>query len=222
MLAKEIINNDFVPLHPMSPVSAALAKMDAWQTSSVPVVEPITNKLIGHILFEDVADRIDESSPVSDLDIRTPIYTLENQHIFEVARQMLQHEVRILSVIDYSETYLGVIEKKNVLEALTNMLNVTVDGSVITVQMAKSDFTLSELIHLIETEEARILGLTVEPSKDLATFLEVSIKVNSQETSAITSSLRRHGYLVTTSNRADLVQIDLSTRADELMRYLDV
>lgn len=222
MLAKEIINNDFVPLHPMSPVSAALAKMDAWQTSSVPVVELITNKLVGHILFEDVADRIDEASPVSDLDIRTPIYTLENQHIFEVARQMLQHEVRILSVIDYSETYLGVIEKKNVLEALTNMLNVTVDGSVITVQMAKSDFTLSELVHLIETEESRILGLTVEPSKDLATFLEVSIKVNSQETSAITSSLRRHGYLVTTSNRADLVQIDLSTRADELMRYLDV
>ena len=108
------------------------------------------------------------------------------------------------------------------LEALTNMLNVTVDGSVITVQMAKADFTLSELVHLIETEESRILGLTVEPSKDLDTFLEVSIKVSSQETSAITSSLRRHGYLVTTSNRADLIQIDLSTRADELMRYLDV
>lgn len=222
MLAKEILNNDFIPLQPTSPVSAALAKMDAWQTSSIPVVEPITKKLVGHILFEDVADKVDESSPVSDLDIRTPIYTLENQHIFEVARQMLQHEVRILSVIDYSEAYLGVIEKKNVLEALTNMLNVTVDGSVITVQMAKSDFTLSELVHLIETEESRILGLTVEPSKDLDTFLEVSIKVNSQETSAITSSLRRHGYLVTTSNRADLVQIDLSTRADELMRYLDV
>lgn len=222
MLAKEILNNDFVPLQPTSPVSAALAKMDAWQTSSVPVVEPITNKLVGHILFDDVADLVDESSPVSDLNIRTPIYTLENQHIFEVARQMLQHEVRILSVIDHSETYLGVIEKKNVLEALTNMLNVTVDGSVITIQMAKSDFTLSELVHLIETEESRILGLTVEPSKELDAFLEVSIKVNSQETSAITSSLRRHGYLVTTSNRVDLVQIDLSTRADELMRYLDV
>lgn len=222
MLANEILNNKFVPLQPTSPVSAALAKMDAWQTSSVPVIEPITNKLLGHILFDDVADKVDESSPVSELDIRTPIYTLENQHIFEVARQMLQHEVRMLSVIDHTETYLGVIEKKNVLEALTNMLNVTVDGSVITVRMAKSDFTLSELVHLIETEESRILGLTVEPSKELDAFLEVSIKVNSQETSAITSSLRRHGYLVTTSNRADLVQIDLSTRADELMRYLDV
>lgn len=222
MLAKEILNNEFVPLHPTSPVSAALAKMDAWQTSSVPIVEPITNRLVGHILFDDIADRADESGPISALDIKSPIYTLENQHIFEVARQMLQHEVRILSVIDHSEKYVGIIEKKNVLEALTNMLNVTVDGSVITVRMAKSDFTLSELVHLIETEESRILGLTVEPSKEMDTFLEVSIKVNTQETSAITSSLRRHGYLVTTSNRSDLVQIDLSTRADELMRYLDV
>jgi len=222
VLAKEILNNDFVPLQPSSPVSAALAKMDAWQTSSVPVVEPITNRLVGHILFDDIADKVDESIPVSDLDIRAPIYTLENQHVFEVARQMLQHEVRILAVMDHSEAYLGIIEKKNVLEALTNMLNVTVDGSVITVQMAKADFMLSELVHLIETEESRILGLTVEPSQDLDTLLEVSIKINSRETSAITSSLRRHGYLVTTSNRADLIQIDLSSKADELMRYLDV
>lgn len=222
MLAKEILNTEFTPLQPASPISAALAKMEAWQSSSIPVVELVTKKIIGHILFEDVAEIVDESRPVSDLEIRKPIFTFENQHVFEVARQMLLHEVRILSVVDHNEYYIGVIEKKNVLEALTNMLNVTVDGSVITIQIAKADFTLSELVHLIETEEGRILGLTVGPSIKLNTHLEISIKVNSEETSAITSSLRRHGYLVTSTNRTDLMQIDLSSRADELMRYLDV
>jgi predicted transcriptional regulator len=222
MLAKEILNTDFTPLEPSSPISMALAKMDAWQTSSLPVVEPLTLKNIGHILFEDVADQLDESKPISVLEIRKPIFTYVNQHIFEVARQMLQHEVRIISVVDHTETYIGVIEKKNVLEALSTMLNVTMDGSVITVQMARADFTLSELVHLVETEEAKILGLTVTPSSELNTHLQVSIKVSCEETSAITSSLRRHGYTASTTNRTDLVQIDLSSRADELIRYLDV
>lgn len=222
MLAKELLNRDFTPLEPSSPISLALAKMDAWQTSSLPVVEPLTSSNIGHILFEDVADQLDESKLVSELNIRAPFYTYENQHIFEVARQMLQYEVRIVPVVDQNEQYIGVIEKKRVLEALSKMLNLTNEGSVISVQMARADFTLSEMVHLIETEGARILGLTVNPSKETDLNLQISIKVSTEETSAITSSLRRHGYTAITTNKTDMMQLDLSSKADELIRYLDV
>ena len=223
MLAKKLINSDFTPLQPSSPISAALAKMNAWQTSSIPVVEPTTRKNVGHILFDDVAEVQDESTPVSAIELREPIYTFETQHIFEVARQMLQHEVRILSVVDNYETYLGIIEKKKVLEALSNILNVTSEGSVITVEMARADFTLAELVHLVEQEEAKILGLTVEHiTKQASSLMRVSIKLNQQDTSAVTSSLRRHGYTTTTENKQDLFQVDMSSKADELMRYLDV
>lgn len=223
MLAKELLNIDFTPLQPSSPVSAALAKMDAWQSSSIPVVEPATRKNVGHILFEDIAEVADESAPVSEVELRHPVYTFENQHIFEVARVMLQHEVRILSVVDSSETYLGIIEKKRVLEALSKMLNITNEGSVITVEMGKADFTLAELVHLVEVEGAKILGLTVENiSKQEKSIIQVSLKLNQQDTSAVISSLRRHGYATSTENKQDLFQVDISSRADELMRYLDV
>lgn len=222
MLAKDLLNTDFKPLEPSSTISAALAKMDAWQTSNIPIVEPTTKKNIGHILFDDISDISDEQETISSLDFRRPIYTFEDQHVFEVARQMLQHEVRLLPVVDSSETYLGVIEKKNVLEALSSMLNIATAGSTITVQLEKADFTLSELVHLIETEGAKILGLTVEqPNESDATF-RVSLKISHEDTSAVTSSLQRHGYTTTTENRNDLMQIDLSSRADELLRYLDV
>ncbi len=222
MLAKELLNRDFNPLEPLSPISLALAKMDAWQTSSLPVVEPLTSRNIGHILFEDIANQLDESKLVSELNIRPPFYTYHNQHIFEVARQMLQHEVRLVPVVDHAEQYIGVIEKKKVLEALSKMLNLNTEGSVIAVHMARADFTLSEIVHLIETEGAKILGLTVNPSAEMEAYLEISIKVSSEETSAITSSLRRHGYTALTTNKSDLMQLDLSSKADELIRYLDV
>lgn len=222
MLAKDLINTDFKPLEPDDRISAALAKMDAWHSSSIPVVEPATKKVVGHIRFDDIADRADEHEHISSVEFRKPIYTMENQHIFEVARQMLQHEVRLLSVVDSSETYLGVIEKKKVLEALSTMLNIATAGSTITVQLEKADFTISELVHLIETEGAKILGLTVEQPDQSASLIRVSLKISHEDTSAVTSSLRRHGYTTTTENRNDLMQVDLTSRADELLRYLDV
>lgn len=222
MLAKDLLNTNFKPLEPSSTISAALAKMDAWQTSNIPIVEPTTKKNIGHILFDDISEITDEQETISSIDFRRPIYTFEDQHVFEVARQMLQHEVRLLPVVDSSETYLGVIEKKNVLEALSTMLNIATAGSTITVLLEKADFTISELVHLIETEGAKILGLTVEQPTDTDATFRVSLKISHEDTSAVTSSLQRHGYTTTTENRNDLMQIDLSSRADELLRYLDV
>lgn len=222
MLAKDLLNTDFEPLEPSSTLSAALAKMDAWQSSSIPIVEPTTMKSIGHILFDDISNITDEQLTISSLDFRQPIYTLEDQHVFEVARQMLQHEVRLLPVVDSSETYLGIIEKKKVQEAFATMLNIAAAGSTITVQLQQADFTISELVHLIETEGAKILGLTVEQPSEIDAMLEVSLKISHEDTSAVTSSLQRHGYTTTTENRNDLMQVDLSSRADELLRYLDV
>lgn len=222
MLAKNLLNTDFKPLEPSSTISAALAKMDAWQTSNIPIVEPATKKNVGHILFEDISDITNEQEKISSIDFRRPVYTFEDQHVFEVARQMLQYEVRLLPVVDSSETYLGVIEKKQVLEALSTMLNIATAGSTITVELPQADFTISELVHLIETEGAKILGLTVEQPSDIGESLRVSLKISHEDTSAVISSLQRHGYTTTTENRNDLMQIDLSSRADELLRYLDV
>lgn len=222
MLAKDLINTEFKPLYPSSPVSSALAKMDAWQASSIPVVEPATNTCAGHIHFDDIIGYADESTPISEVELRKPVYAKENQHVFEVARLMLQYEVRLLSVVDYTEIFKGIIEKKHVLEALSLMLNIGTSGSVITVQMAKADFTLSELVHLIETEGARILGLTVEQPDLSESIIRVSLKLSHKDTSAVTSSLQRHGYVTTTENRNDILQIDMTSRADELMRYLDL
>lgn len=222
MLAKKILNTEFTPLQPDSEISSALAKMDAWHSSSIPVVEPTTRKVVGHILFEDVAGADDESLPISSLTMRPSLFVFQEQHVFEVARQMLQHEVRVISVVNRDEQYVGVVEKKNVLEAFSTMLNITTSGSVIIIEMMQSDFTLSELVHLIEMEGAKILGLTVEQTPDNEMVLQISIKLSHLDTSAVISSLQRHGYTTTTENRFDLLQTDYSNRADELMRYLDV
>lgn len=222
MLAKQILNNSFTPLVSTDKASSALAKMEAWQTANIPVVEPATRRVIGQVTLEMLSDLPDESVEISEFDLEPPIYAYENQHLFEVARQMLAKEVRFIAVVDETESVVGIVEKKDLLEAFSNMLNISNTGSVISVEIDKADYTLTKLVNIIETEGAKILGLTVEQIPGTDASLRVSIKLNLQDTSAVISSLNRYGYVTTSENRDDLLQVDMSSRADELLRYLDL
>lgn len=203
-------------------MSSALAKMEAWQTANIPVLEPTTKKVIGQVTLDMLMEMPDESLPLSKVDLDPPIYAFENQHLFEVARQMLSKEVRFIAVVDSSESFIGIIEKKDLLDAFSEMLNISTQGSVISVEVGEADYTLTELVNIIEAEGAKVLGLTVEHSRGEESGIHVSIKLNLEDTSAVVSSLKRHGYITTTENRDDLLQIDMSSRADELLRYLEL
>ncbi|REL24853.1 CBS domain-containing protein [Rhodohalobacter sp. SW132] len=222
MLAKQILNNSFTPLVSTDKASSALAKMEAWQTANIPVIEPTTRKVIGQVTLDMLTDLPDESKPMSDFDLKEPIFAYENQHLFEVARQMLSKEVRFIAVVDHTESVIGIVEKKDLLEAFSKMLNISTQGSVISVDIERADYTLTKLVNIIESESAKILGLTVEQTPGSEANIRVSIKLNLQDTSAVVSSLQRHGYITTTENRDDLLQVDMSSRADELLRYLEL
>ena len=196
--------------------------MEAWQTANIPVIEPTTKKVIGQVTLDMLMELPDESLMISDVDLDPPIYAFESQHLFEVARQMLSKEVRFIAVVDSSESFLGIIEKKDLLEAFSEMLNISTQGSVISVEVGEADYTLTELVNIIEAKGDKVLGLTVEHSRAEESGVHVSIKLNLEDTSAVVSSLKRHGYITTTENRDDLLQIDMSSRADELLRYLEL
>jgi len=222
VIAKQLINNSFTPLHISDDITTAINKMDAWQTENIPVIDPATLKIAGQAVFSNLSDVDDESADISDIELEPPVFSYENEHIFEVARKMLHYEVRFMALVDQTESFIGIIEKKDVLEAFSKMLNIATFGSVITVEMAEADFTLTKLVNVIESEGAKILGLTVDHQNDSSPRLQVSLKLNLQDTSAVTAALERHGYVTTTENRQDLMQVDLTSRADELMRYLDL
>ncbi len=222
MIPQSIINRDFKPLTTFDAASTALAKMDAWHTTCLPVLEPATKKVVGTLLLDDIVDLPDDSVPVSSINLGNPVIVYKYQHIFEVARLMLQHEIRIIAVTDESEEYIGVIEKKSILEEITQMLNISVLGSVLTIEISADDFSLTEPVHLIESEKANILGVAVQQVDKSIPVIQVTFKLNIRDTSVVSSALRRHGYKILSEENSDLLNLDFTERADELIRYLDI
>lgn len=219
---KSILDSDITPVRASDTVAEAIEKMDRLNVSKLPVTENTTQKLIGQLSLRSLREASDEDKPVSDYKLDEAIKVFEGQHIFEAVRLMLQYELNLLPVVDEEWTFLGFINKQQVLEMLSRMLNLAEFGSVITVQLDQRDFSISEVVHLIEVEGAKILGLTVETPEEEEQSFDVSIKLNLKDVSRVAAALRRYGYTVHTESSNEAFGRDLETKADELIKYIDM
>lgn len=223
MLADQALNTTISPLAAGDTVGYALQQMVELDVSCLPVIDATTGKLIGQLEKEDLLEVPEMEADIASLELQEPAKIFKSQHLFEAVRLMLQYEMRLLPVVDEEMIFLGIIQKQQLLESITGMMNLASFGSILTVELKQEDFTLSEIVHLIEVEGARILGLAVEtPDAEGGTF-RVSVKINLEDATRVASALRRHDYNVVATEKAnDLFGLDMESRADELLKYLDM
>lgn len=221
MYIKEALDTKYNPLESNQLVCEACSLMEELQVAVLPVVEPSTQKLIGQVSKKRLSEE-EATVKLSDIKLEEAVKAYEDQHIFEAMRLMLQYEISLLPVVNHDWILQGIIHKSNILEKLSHLLNLEEFGSIITIKLEQRDFTLSEIVRLIELEGAKILGITVEtPDADQRDY-EVSIKLNMKDSTRVASALRRFDYNIKVDS-ADLEYgVDMEDRADELIKYLDM
>lgn len=222
MLANEsITKSEFEPLRGTDTVAAVRERMKEEQVNALPVVDPTTQKLIGQVELDQLS-HVEDDQQISDLQMDKVVKIFEGQHIFESVRLMLQYELNLLPLVNKEATYLGVITKQQILEAISKMLNLEQKGSVLTIEIEPIDFSLSEIVQVIEAEGAKILGVAVESPDSNHQAFEVSVKLNLEDISRVTAALKRYGYSVLVESQSTVLENDLEYRADELIKYIDM
>lgn len=221
MLVKEIINTEISPLKLTDTVAMALMKIELLHTTKFCVIDE-DNKLAGMASISKLIEVVDEKTPLSEVELEKSIFVPENQHLFEASRVMLSEQLYLMPVADNEGEFLGMIKKRDVLNALGDVFNLSAFGSVIEVEMTQIDFTLADLVRIVEMEGAKILGIAVQQPKAENPSYRISLKLNLEDSSAISSSLRRFGYTIISEANSEALEHNLSDRADELIRYLDI
>lgn len=221
LTTKSITKSGFKPLEAADTVQTARDRMDEEQLNSLPVVDPTTQKLIGQ-LNRSQLDEAKNEQQVSDLQMDKTVKIFEGQHIFEGARLMMQYELKLLPLVDSEATFLGVMAKQQILEAITRMLNLEQTGAVIAIEMEPLDFSLSEIVQVIEAEGVKILGIAVEGPDQNHQVFKVSVKLNMKDVSRVTAALKRYGYSILVESESTVIENDLEYRADELIKYIDM
>ena len=141
MLVNEILNTEIAPLRISDPVSLALAKLDLLHINKFVVVDE-DSKILGMITIETLAEVVDENTLMSELPLEEMISVPKSQHLFETTRQMFAHELYVLPVADGDKKFLGLVRKREVLNALSDLFNLSSYGSVLTIELAQIYYTL--------------------------------------------------------------------------------
>ena len=222
MLVFEIVNTEVLPLKVADSAEDAIKAMDRYGLSSIPIVDHTTRKFLGMITRTQVLDNC-EASPGIIRDNAKVLPTLDpDTHIFDAARYMYEYEQELLPVVDEKTTFIGVVLREDLLSEIVNLINIKEPGITLLVEMEQMDFTLSDLVRIIETEGGKILGLTVQaPQRELDPY-RISLKLNTRDAKHINACLERHGFTVSSQNEEDSLNHEYAERADELMHFLSL
>jgi hypothetical protein len=126
-----------------------------------------------------------------------------------------------LAVLDRQEQYLGSISAQDLLELLAHSTGVKEPGAVLVLEMDANSYVLSQIAQIVESNQAKILNLFINSDPD-STKIQVSIKINQQNLSAIIRTFERYDYQVLASYQDQNQPNELHERFDELMHYLNM
>ena len=129
------------------------------QVEYYPVIK--NNKFLGLINSHSAKNAI-ESPEININDIsRSDIYIYFDTSIFDIMEYFISNKCILLPVLDENEDFLGCIDATSLLSALSNSLTYKIPGSVLTLEVAVKDYSISEISNIIESEKIAIVGLMI-------------------------------------------------------------
>ncbi len=219
MLIKQYISPDDNEVLPTDSISYALEKMNDLHLKQLAVVE--NNTLIGLIDEDILLDEFETEQPLLNLKQQTKqIYTFDYQHIYDALQLVAHHDLYLVPVLDKEHYYLGSLTKQDILSAINTILG-DEDSAIIVLELGIRDNALSHIARIIESENTHIYSTAIHQIPD-SSKLELTLKVNKTNFSAVIASLWRNNYIVKATFRDTKDHTDTQSRYLQLMNYLDL
>lgn len=220
MTASNLINEAIPRLNINDSCNRALSIMEEYNLTHLPVTDNEQYK--GLISDLDIYRNTDFTAPVKDcLSPSSMIYVEDNDHFFLVLKIAAEKKLDILPVVDENKMYLGSITYRDMIQFTAVNDCVFVPGGIIVLELNANDYMLSQIAQIIESNDARILGLwTMHIANSVK--IELTIKTNKTDFGAILQTFERYHYTIKAVFSDTEDETLLKERYDALLRYLNV
>jgi len=220
MLAIELNNNIIPRLQLEDTVGKALQLINDFKVSHLPVVSE--EKYLGLISEDDLIDADNKKMLIQLLqDDFLDISIKENEHFLQAVNISNEYQTSVVPVVNEEKEFLGSISGQQLLRTLGNFSGAQVIGGIIVMEMERSQFALSEISRIVESNEAVILHLnsTIQPETGLLT---VTIHINKKEVSMVVAAFERYEYDVIYYFGEEKFENEIHSNYRHLMNYLDI
>jgi len=220
MLAKDLISDEIPAIRTSDTAVEALNWMEVFRISHLPIVN--NKEFLGLISDSDIYDVNNPDEPIGNhrLSLIKPFIRYD-QHIYEVLEIASRLKLTAIPVLDYDSNYLGVICINDLLHYFAKLSAIEKPGGIIVLEVTESDYSMSEISQIIESNDAKILSMYIYSIPD-STKLEVTLKLNLTDLTSITQTFNRYEYHIKESFMEYDEQDDLyNERYDLFMRFLN-
>ena len=218
MRAKDAIHSPTPALQTTDTVEDALGLLMEHRVRHLPVVDG--EQLVGILSEEQLMDAAGPDDEVGPLLAARPIAVAPEDHIFDAARTMVQHDLSTVPVAESDGTYIGLLRRHDIFDKFAQMLATQESGAILALEVDPRDYALAKLVHIIEQNDAKVRAVASESPDRSTDQIRVTLKLNVKDTSRIRHVLEHHGYHVVASFGED--DEELGDLVDEFMRYLEV
>lgn len=220
MLAIDLNNNIIPQLKPEDTISKALQLINDFKVTHLPVVSE--EKYLGLVSEDDLLDADNKKMRISLLhEDFIPASIKENDHFLHAVNISNQYQTNVVPVVNVENELLGTISGQTLLKTLGNFSGSEEIGGIIVLEMERSQFAISEISRIVESNEATILHLNtiVQPETGLLT---VTIHINKRELSAVIAAFARYDYEVIYYFGEEKFENEIYSNYHHLMNYLDI
>ena len=202
MLAIELIADAIPPVHTSDPIQKAIDRMVEFRIRHLPIVNE--EQFLGLLSENDLIGESDLQTPIGALALSlVNPYVLEEQHIYDVIRLMFERQLTIVPVLDTAKNYSGLITINALAGYFATLTSVEQPGGIIVLEISNKNNSLAHMAQIVESDNAQILSSYVRTFPD-STRMEVTLKVNKQDISAIVATFLRYEYdIKATFNHSD-------------------
>lgn len=220
MLTGELLNTHIPHLHPEDTINKALSLMNDYKASHLPVV--ISNKYAGLLSETDLLDCTDPLLIIGSLEkdfIHTSLK--DTTHFLQAINICNQFQTNIVPIVNAEGELLGTITSPILLQAIGVFSGAQEQGAILILQMEKSQFAISEISRIVESNDATILHLNTTVNS-ITGLLTVTLQLNKKELSAIVATFERYEYDVIYYFGDEKFENDIQNNYENLMNYLEI
>ncbi|MDP2043106.1 MAG: CBS domain-containing protein [Algoriphagus sp.] len=221
MQAYEFINSLIPPLKLSDRAGKALAWMEEIRIDALPVTDQ--GRFLGFISDEVIFELNEPDQLIGAIRLKGgACWVYSDKHIYDVLRVASENQSNLVAVIDRENAYLGVITMEDAISAFADSLSIKSQGSVLILSLNMTDYHLSEISRLVESENTKILSsfITNDPLDD--SKIKLTLKLDKPELRHVKATLERFGYRVIDHYQEETGVGSEEDRIGNLLRFLDI
>lgn len=147
-------------------------------------------------------------------------FAREHDNWLDILESFAQRQSNIMPVLDDDNKYLGFFELSDIMNFFNDTPFLSEPGNVLIVEKGTMDYSFSEIAQIVESNNAKILGLFISEMEN--DVVEITVKISDSDINNIVQTFRRYSYNIVSNHQEDTFLENLKERSKYLEKYLNM